>query len=305
MDTSSSDYAVCILAHNEEKHIARTLTAVIGACAESGAQLYLYANGCTDTTVDIAQRFVKRTARLHLREIARASKPNAWNAAFSEVTADYLVFSDGDILPEPGAISRLVSVLRANPQVVIASSKPWPLKQGLGFQQQLVGFMQLPVLQQFLYGGLYAVRRAALAEALSRKGHSLLPEGVTGEDGFLEFILDKGQLTVADCVTFYEPPDLHDYLRYLARIRWQNDQLRMLLGSIPGGDLGAVERLLFKIKMTKDLRYLLLSSCAVSTKYWFKRMFKGRIDRIYRSLGPVTCDGAEILCSLTRSASVK
>ena len=305
MDTSSSDYAVCMLAHNEEKHIARTLTAVSDESFESGAQLYLYANGCTDSTVDIARQFMERTANVHLREIARASKPNAWNAAFSEATADYLVFSDGDILPEPGAISRLVSVLRTNPDVVIASSKQLPLKQGLGFQQKLVGFMQLPVLQQFLYGGLYAVRRAALAEALSRKGYSLLPEGVTGEDGFLEFVLDKGQLTIADCVTFYEPPNLHDYLRYLARIRWQNDQLVLLLGSIPGQDLGAVEKLLFKIKKSTSVKYLLLSSCAASVKYSFKRVFRGRIDRIYQGLGPVTGDGAEILGSLTRSASAK
>jgi len=305
LDTSSTDYAVCILAHNEEKHIARTLTAVIDESSESGAQLYLYANGCTDSTVAIAQQFVERAARLHLREIARASKPNAWNAAFSEVTADYLVFSDGDILPEPGAISRLVSVLRANPHVVIASSKLLPLKQGLDFQQMLVGFMQLPVLQQCLCGGLYAVRCGALAEALSRKGYSLLPEGVTGEDGFLQFILDKGQLTIADCVSFYEPPDIPDYLRYLARIRWQNDQLMLLLGAIPGQGQGVIGKLLFKIKKTEDLKYLLLSSSAFLTKFVFKFMFRTRIDRIYRSLGPVTGDGAMILCRLTRSTSTK
>jgi glycosyltransferase involved in cell wall biosynthesis len=305
MNTSTS-YCVCILAHNEGKYIARTISAILnGIDAQYIFPIYIYANGCTDRTVEIAKNIASTHDNIIVREISIPSKPNAWNSAFTEQNSEFIIFSDGDIIPEARGMEWLIDDIQKTPGVIIASSRQMPLLRGRSLQQKLVGIMQLPLMQEFLYGGFYVVRRQALVDILRKKGFNGIPSGVTGEDVFLESILDEGQLHISNCRTFYEPPSLKDYLRYLARIRWQNEQIRLILGPHIGDDRGIFEKLIRKFRLCNKWEYICISSLAVVLKYLFKMLFFRKIRCIYENLGPVRTDGANILQSLTRSGSTK
>lgn len=297
-----SDISVCVLAYNEEKRIERTLSAIVDGSEPSSFAVHVYANGCTDRTVEIARRFAESRANVFVREIPVASKPHAWNTAFAEQQGEFLVFADGDIVPEPGAVTHLVGRLKAIPHAVIASCRQVPLRQGLNLQQKLVGFMQLPLLQDFLAGGFYAVRRKTLAGLLAQRHYDGLPAGVTGEDCFLDRIVGHDRLLVADCCSAYEPADFGDYCRYLARIRWQNEQLGLLLPNGEGAPAGLPSRLAGKLRGCRGGQGL-VSLVAVGMRCGFKVIAFPFIFRIYRRLGPVREDGALILRSHTRSSS--
>lgn len=305
MTIPSTNISLCILAHNEERHIQQCIRAGIYGLPSGFMNLFVYANGCTDHTAERVKELAQKNQNIYLRSLVIASKPLAWNAAFNEQQSDYIIFSDGDVIPEPNAAQTLVAGLKSNPDAVVATSRQMPKKHELNLQQKMVGFLQLPLQHEFLSGGFYAVRRQALADIMFNNGFNGIPAGITGEDCFLEYLLNPGQLIICDCITYYEPPVFKDYLRYLARIRWQNEQLRAVYGVQLADTRGSVRKFFHKVHSCKDKRYLLLSIPAVILRIIFKKIFSKQIDHIYQSLGPVVRDGSGILSNLTRSNSTK
>jgi glycosyltransferase involved in cell wall biosynthesis len=300
---SGGDFAVCVLAHNEESAIERTLFTVIRQSEGKPFPVYVYANGCTDRTEDVVRRFALTEPRVNLRTSGIASKPLAWNTAFEEQQREFIVFSDGDISPEPGAAARLVRELTAAPAAVLATCRQVPRTCGLVAGQRLVGYMQTPLVQDFLAGGFYAVRREALSALLEEHGLTGLPAGITGDDCFLDALVGAERLVVSECRTFYDPPDLGDYCRYLARIRWQNEQLALVLPSRGGISTRGVHSFARKVRRSRAPIRFLRAVPAVALRYLFRLIAAPAINRIYRSLGPVSTDGAGILSLSTRSSS--
>ncbi len=203
---------VCILAHNEEKNISRTLAAICSTKEAESLPVYVYANGCSDGTAKEVTRFAQTHRNVQLCELPIASKPLAWNTAFAAHRSEFIIFSDGDILVEPGAALQLVNELKSFPDAVIATCRQVAIDEGLTFQQKLVGFMQIPLVQNFLAGGFYAVRRQPLAELLEQKGFTALPEGVAGEDAFLDYLVGPERLVVSAACAAYLPPCLERLL---------------------------------------------------------------------------------------------
>lgn len=296
-------FAVCVLAHNEERRIKQTLAAILVRLPEE-IPVYVYANGCTDRTGTLVSEYATTHRQVVLRNLSIASKPRAWNSAFQELGHEILVFSDGDISPDPGAAVRLTSELRQNPIAVIATCRQVPISEGVTFSQRLVGFLQIPLAQDFLAGGFYAVRRQALADLLAERGLTGLPEGVTGEDSFLDFLVGRERLVVAECRSAYEPPNLRDYCRYLARLRWQNQQINLLWGGNAPRQAGE-RSIVAKIQRAGSVGRLFVGLVAVSCRILFKMAAASAIERHYRRLGPLRADGAGVLGAATRSQSVK
>ncbi len=110
-----------------------------------------------------------------------------------------------------------------------------------------MGFLQTPFSQDYLAGGIYAVKKSELSQLLQEFGWSGLPPGVTGEDCFLDRIVGGDKLRIADCRSFYEPPDFRDYFTYLARIRWQNEQLNLFIPESNQRKKGNFQRLTRKV----------------------------------------------------------
>lgn len=301
---SNISVCVCILAHNEEKHIESTMAATCRAREIDDIPIFVYANGCTDATAQVVKRFACRHRNVQLCELTQASKPGAWNAAFSEREYDYIVFSDADIIPDQGAVQRLVRELASSPRAVIASCRQIPRAQGVTLQQKLVGFMQIPLVQTFLAGGCYAVKRQALAELMAQKGFQGLPAGVAGDDAFLHYLVAPDRLIVSETRSAYTPPDFEDYCRYLARIRWQNEQIRRCWGDIVP-EQSWTELLALKVRMCNDFGRVPVAALAVLTRCLFKLANAARLRRHLEAIGPVRTDGAAVLSDATRSFSTR
>jgi glycosyltransferase involved in cell wall biosynthesis len=295
---------VCILAHNEEKYISRTLAAICSTKEADSIPIYVYANGCNDKTVEEVTSFAQAHGNVHLCELSIASKPITWNTAFAEHQSEFIVFSDGDILVEHGAAMQLVNELKSFPNAVIATCRQVAVDEGLTFQQKLVGFMQTPLVQNFLAGGFYAVRRQSLAELLEQKGFTALPSGVAGEDAFLDYLAGPERLIVSDACSAYVPPHLSDYCRYLARIQWQNEQIRHCWQNI-APEHGPFERVINKIMRISSLRRFFVAVLAVSARHLYRMLFSSQIAKHYRNIGPLRVNGAEVLRDSTRSLSTK
>lgn len=307
---SMKDICICILAHNEQKHIAETIEAIAENCADLECDIKVYANGCTDATVAIVRDLALRLPNLSLRELDVASKPNAWNTAFHENANPILVFSDGDVIPEAGAIEALWRlVTKEQPETILAGCSIWPRKAGLTLGQRFVGLLQIPLKQTFLAGGLYAVRKTELLLEMQAKALDGIPLGIVGEDAFLEQLVPADKFNIIAHKVYYEPPILADYWKYLARMRWQEEQLAGLYHNLLCKQAylkqGILVRVGKKKPMDQSVKRFLLGVAASGLRCVVKAMFRGRINRCYGAMGLVNKDGKNILSEASRSSSAK
>ncbi|NLS95787.1 MAG: glycosyltransferase [Planctomycetaceae bacterium] len=299
---------VCVLAYNEQNHIARTVQAIRAGNDGVDFDVVVYANGCTDQTTEVVKGLLATVPNLRLRELAKPSKPEAWNTAFVENQNLVLFFSDGDIAPEPGCVARLYQCLTENPTVSIVCPELRPQPTGLPLDKRLTGFLQIPFAQDFLNGAFYAVRRDVIERALKERELDGIPSGIVGEDAFVQTLVPRTAFRVTEQRVFYEPPALSDYYKYLARIRWQNEQLayyRDELGDPVRKKSSTVQRLREKLSATRRFTRLIEGAMSTATRRIVTAANRRRIDNLYRKLGPVRREGQEILGSSTRSISTK
>jgi hypothetical protein len=298
--------AVCVLAYNEEQHMGSTLRAILRGISDENVVVHLYANGCTDRTAEVARVVANWYPKLVVHELEIASKPEAWNAGLADHEQDVLVFADGDVIPEPGVVECLRDELWNSPLALITTCRPVPVSKGLNWQQRVVGFMQTPLHQDFVSGRFYAIKRRDIMELLAQAGYDGLPSGVTGEDGFLNLLVGPDRLIVSECRAAYKPPNLADYCRYLARIRWQNEQLALLLPfTYPPSFWTMVKRVARKVRRAPNKFHVAGAIPGVVLKHAFKLFAASQIRRAYRALGPVGINGADVLSIGTRAASTK
>jgi len=310
MNKNNTTITVCILAYNEETHIENTIKYIIEGNKEIEYTLKVYANGCTDGTVKIVQNLEKIYNNVKLRELEIAGKPNAWNTAFSENKSEILIFSDADIILEPGSIKALSESLLKNTEIIAATAQYTPLENGLSFEKKLTGFMQLPIEQEYLTGHFYAIKRAPFDTIFTKYNLDGIPKGVVGEDLFVDLLIPEGKLTVIDKKCFYEPATIEEYAKYFARMRWQNQQMQNLFEKL-GIDCGNCFKkisttTLLKEKWSKTNNKLLFLSRLIPAifRHTFLFLYKNKINTYYEDLGPIVEKGSHILIQ-TRSSSTK
>lgn len=90
--------SVIIPAHNEEKYLGNTLTA-LKAQTYPHFEVIVVCNGCTDNTREIASAQADRTIVLDEKALSRAR-----NAGGAKARGDLLIFLDADTLLEPNAL---------------------------------------------------------------------------------------------------------------------------------------------------------------------------------------------------------
>lgn len=304
------DLCVCILAHNEECNIASTVRSISDSCKGLHAETKVYANGCTDATASIVQEMTREIPNLTLRELDIASKPNAWNIAFCENNHDALVFSDGDVVPANKAVETLYEVLTKEGQnIILAGCRYWPSWKGKSLEQRWTGFLQIPLNQDFLAGALYGIRKKEFKALLDHYRLSGIPGGLVGEDFFLEKIVPPDQFKVIRNKVYYAPPSWHDYCNYLARMQWQEEQLKEFYGHLlcdyAKGGGGRIKRFFKKISNPRGVNNFPLGLISSGMREGVKLLFRSKINQCYAALGAINENGVDVLREATRSRSTK
>ncbi len=95
---------ICV--HNEEKNIATVVAAVLQEPIVD--EVIVVASGCTDSTVERLGAFRDDSRLQVIVEPTRTGKTSAFNIILSVYRGDFLVSLPGDVIPNPGAIERLV-----------------------------------------------------------------------------------------------------------------------------------------------------------------------------------------------------
>src|SRR4051812_4955691 len=128
--------AVCILAKNEGRKIAKTLASLARQTfltdSNHEVELHIVANGCTDDTVEAAGRakplFVGSHMKVHVHDLQTGGKSRAWNRAVHELVcarADAIVFIDADVVfIDEKVISELLVTLQGDPGLLVCTGYP-------------------------------------------------------------------------------------------------------------------------------------------------------------------------------------
>ena len=181
-------------------------------------------NGAGPGEETAAHRAAESFARLRppgevrlIRE-AKADKARAWNLVRRTCSSPLLVFCDADVEVGEEALARLVAMLDARPEILLASARQVPLLDGASFVARAAALpcrFDLGVVS----GQLYAMRTDAVAA---------MPEDLLFEDAWLSARLGRDSLaTVPDAeVRFHTASTLADYYRQRLRTEAGKIQIR-------------------------------------------------------------------------------
>ena len=125
-------FSIGIPIHNEEQNIGRLLERLCSEGLESRGlrRVVVVSSGSTDGSDRIVAEFSRRWPRVtSLVEYERRGKASAINVFLRKARdTDRLVLASGDVLPEPGAVARILDALN-DPQVGMAAGRPVPTGQ--------------------------------------------------------------------------------------------------------------------------------------------------------------------------------
>ena len=129
-----------VMAHNEAGNLPLLLKRLLEEPGEH--HVCVVSSGSTDKTNEIAQSFAQKSSRVRLIiEAARKGKARAINRFLADLSEDTnrVVLISGDVLPEPGALAKLLKPLD-DPSVHMAGARPCPLNPRHGIINRMVHF---------------------------------------------------------------------------------------------------------------------------------------------------------------------
>ncbi len=120
-------FTVAICTWNRERLLAQTLARLSEVARPTGGwEVLVVNNNCTDATSDVVRSF---TGSLPIREIVemRQGLSNARNAAVAAARGEYIVWTDDDVLVEPGWLTAYEDAVRRRPLAVVFGGpiRPW------------------------------------------------------------------------------------------------------------------------------------------------------------------------------------
>jgi len=170
-------YAIAVLAHNEERRIARCLNSL--PLDDEHFAIHVAVNGSRDRTAAIVCEHAGRHRNLTLHDWAEPGKARTWNRLLLDTLApgfSAVILVDGDAQVAPGSISALIAALEACPQARIASAPPLNGRRAEHYRT-------LMAKSHGVFGDLYALRGSFL-DAMRSSGIRL-PVDLVGDDGLV------------------------------------------------------------------------------------------------------------------------
>lgn len=170
-------FAIAVLAHNEERRIARCLRSL--PLDDADFAIHVAVNGSRDRTAAIVGEHAARHRNLTLHDWAEPGKARTWNRLLLDTLAPgfaAVILVDGDAEVAPGSLPALIAAFDAFPQARIASAPPL---NGRRAEQYRVLMAQ----SHGVFGDLYAMRGSFL-DAMRDSGIRL-PVDLVGDDGLV------------------------------------------------------------------------------------------------------------------------
>ena len=181
-------WVIAVFAYNEAGRIQAALGRIAGAAGGEEVDVYVLANGCTDTTSEAVKASGSLVPNLCLVEIDLADKANAWNIfvheVFSARRAEEITtyfFTDGDVVLEPGALPALALALAEVPGTQAAGGMPATGRDRDAWRERMV-------INGMLAGNLYALRGSFVQRLRDRDVR--MPVGLIGEDVFVSWLVE-------------------------------------------------------------------------------------------------------------------
>ncbi len=168
----SASIIVAVLAHNEERRIAKCLASL--PLDDSGVAVHVVVNGSTDRTAEIARRFP-----VTVHEYEQGGKSRSWNRFMLDtpgVDGAAYIFVDGDAQIMPGSVGALVRMLDDNPGLNAVAGLPCNGRRAETYRQEVIA-------SHGLFGDLYALSDDFISRM--RQGGLRLPDDLIGDDGLI------------------------------------------------------------------------------------------------------------------------
>ena len=233
-------YSVVVFAYNVSAHIASCIERIFENPID--VDVYIIANGCSDSTEQIVKGLQAEHNNLHLVSLPIADKASAWNYYIYNVANNAAVhfFVDGDITIEKNALSSIINTINRNPSVNIVGGVPIVGRDKDGWIQRMKVYGRVS-------GGLYALQNDFIEKI--RHHHVKLPIGFVGDDflvsslakNMLDFrgfnsasprlIIDSSAGFSFQQISYMRMSDYYLYLRRLIRYKIRDYQLLMLINS--------------------------------------------------------------------------
>jgi glycosyltransferase involved in cell wall biosynthesis len=128
--------SIIIPAYNEEKYLEKTLKSIHEQTTDD-YETIVVANGCTDNTEKIAQRYADRTFSINKPNVSLARNIGAFHAK-----GDVLLFLDADTRLAPNAITEIKSQFRQKHAVATLLGRP---------DQQKIHYLLLSFFQNLIH----------------------------------------------------------------------------------------------------------------------------------------------------------
>jgi hypothetical protein len=237
-----------IVAHNEERNLERAVRSLLDQDLPSGVwwnTLWIVASGCTDRTVDVAERLAEEDPRVHVAvESERMGKAHALREVFLRAQGNALVLLNADARAEPGAVAELVRVaathaapfaVMGRPVVPVGTQGRWT--EPLRAMWELHHAFHLEL--QRLGGGAHLSDELLL---MSLPHLPPLPDGIINDGSYIGVWLAQhgGRRLYAPRarVSIEVPRRVRDHIHQRRRIQFGNEQVTAALGSPPSTVVG-------------------------------------------------------------------
>ncbi|MFT6902574.1 MAG: hypothetical protein ACJAXS_002790 [Colwellia sp.] len=175
-----------MFAHNEEKHIANSISSVLASVDFNLNKLYVIANGCTDNTSSEIMKLQLDDSndKISLIELELGDKCNAWNHYVHKIADSSPVhfFVDADVQFVPGTFGRLSQCLTNAHGANAAAGLPFS-----GRNQQ--HYLNMVKQGRCLFGNCYALKREFIETI--RKKSFYLPIGLGWIDSAITKIVNR------------------------------------------------------------------------------------------------------------------
>jgi glycosyltransferase involved in cell wall biosynthesis len=232
-----------IVAHNEERHLERAVRSLLDQDLPNGVwwnTLWIVASGCTDRTVEVAERLTEEDPRVRLVvEPQRWGKAHALREIFRRAHGTALVLLNADASAEPGSVSELVRVASHHPPPFAVMGRPVVPADAPGRWAGMLRSMwelhhEFHLELQDRGGGEHLSDELLLVGLPSLPP---LPDGIINDGSYFGvWLAQRGgrRLYAPQARVHIEiPTRMRDHLRQRRRIQFGNDQVAQVLGDAP------------------------------------------------------------------------